>query len=316
MTTLQGLLTVALFGACLGSFFNVVVWRVPRGMSVAHPPSHCPHCGTRIPFWRNVPILTWTLQRGRAACCGVRISARYVVLEAFATLLSLGWALAANAGLWHGDAQAALTWYVFAMLSIPVALIDWEFFIIPDGLNLTGFVLGTALSTFLAPDPVQGALDAVRGAMVCAGGLYLFAWLFRYLMARWGSMSRRVVEHSWVRKGFGWMGPRAYRDALRSFLRWGTFNDDTEVLGLGDVNLMIAAGALRGPKAVLAGIPVAAGLGLLGYLVRAFLPGSVDTARAAGVDDRAVPFGPFLCVGFLIAQPLLVPYISAFLLEH
>ena len=75
------------FGALWGSFFNVAIYRWPRDMSVVSPPSHCPHCKTPIPAHRNVPILGWLLLRGKAACCGARIGARYVLVEATSALL-------------------------------------------------------------------------------------------------------------------------------------------------------------------------------------------------------------------------------------
>jgi leader peptidase (prepilin peptidase)/N-methyltransferase len=309
------LLGVALLGACLGSFFNVVVWRVPRGMSIVRPGSHCPSCGTPIPFWRNVPVLTWFFQRGRAACCGTRISARYVLVESFTALLSLGWGAALLKGLWGGDLRAALGWYVLAMLAIPLALIDWEFFVIPDGLSLTAFGAGILLRTFLGGSPVVGFVLALRDAALCAGGLYLFAWILRWALARLGDLSRSLLAHRELRRR--WLGGshNLYRRVTRALWHWTSFDDDTEVLGLGDVNLMAAAGALLGPMAVLAGVPLAAVLGIFGFLVRAALPNSSETARAAGVDAHAVPFAPFLCGGMLLAQPLL-PYLSELLRTH
>lgn len=304
------LLALTLFGACVGSFFNVVVWRVPRGKSVAWPGSHCPGCDAPIPGWRNLPVLTWVLQRGRAACCGTRIAPRYVLVEAFTAALSLGWGLAWNAGLWGNDLHAALGWYGLALLSVPVALIDWEFFIIPDGLNLTGFVMGLGLAGWLGGP--AGFVTAFRDAILCAGGLYLLSWTFRWLLWKLGMLAGAALARGWARKAFGWSGVRSYRDALRTLRRWSGFDENTEALGLGDVNLMVAAGALVGPAAVAFGIPLAALFGIVGYAVRAFLPGSAEQAVEAGVDARAVPFGPFLCAGMLVAQPL-VPALLAHL---
>lgn len=304
------LLALTLFGACVGSFFNVVVWRVPRGRSVAWPGSRCPGCDAPIPGWRNLPVLTWLLQRGRAACCGTSIAPRYVLVEAFTALLSLGWGLALQAGLWGDDLPAALGWYGLALLSIPVALIDWEFFIIPDGLNLTGFVMGLGLAAWAGG--LTGFVVAFRSAILCAGGLYLLSWGFRWVLWKLGMAARAALAHGWLRRALGWAGPRAYRSNREVLRRWSGFDENTEALGLGDVNLMVAAGALIGPAAVAFGIPVAACFGLLGYVVRSFLPASAEQAVEAGVDARAVPFGPFLCLGMLVAQPL-VPRLLAYL---
>lgn len=303
------LVALTLFGACVGSFFNVVVWRVPRGRSVAWPGSHCPGCDAPIPGWRNLPVLTWLLQRGRAACCGAAIAPRYVLVEAFTALLSLGWGVALQAGLWGDNLPAALGWYGLALLSIPVALIDWEFFIIPDGLNLTGFVMGLGLAAWLGG--LTGFVMAFRNALLCAGGLYLLSWTFRWGLWKLGMFSGAALRRGWVRKGFGWSGVAGYRSALGTFRRWSGFDENTEALGLGDVNLMVAAGALVGPVAVGMGIPLAACFGILGYLARAAFPRNAVQAQEAGVDAHAVPFGPFLCAGMLLAQPL-----APRLLEH
>jgi leader peptidase (prepilin peptidase)/N-methyltransferase len=77
------------FGAILGSFANVIIYRVPRGESVVRPPSACPECGTRIRFWDNVPLVSYLLLRGRCRDCGARISPRYFVVELLAALIPL-----------------------------------------------------------------------------------------------------------------------------------------------------------------------------------------------------------------------------------
>src|SRR5438105_75045 len=71
-------LVLGLFG---GSFLNVVIHRVPRGMSIVRPPSHCPACGARVKLYDNIPIVSYLLLRGRARCCKAKISPRYVVVE-------------------------------------------------------------------------------------------------------------------------------------------------------------------------------------------------------------------------------------------
>ena len=80
---------VAVFGACVGSFLNVVVWRLPRGESLWSPPSHCPKCGHAIRAWENVPILSWLFLRGRCSQCGLPISLQYPLVELATMLLFL-----------------------------------------------------------------------------------------------------------------------------------------------------------------------------------------------------------------------------------
>lgn len=81
------LIFLSLLGACIGSFLNVVVWRLPRGESILWPGSHCPSCGRAIRFYDNIPILSWLLLRGRCRFCKVSISSRYLVVEALTAVL-------------------------------------------------------------------------------------------------------------------------------------------------------------------------------------------------------------------------------------
>ena len=76
-------------GACIGSFLNVVVWRVPRGESIVRPPSHCPKCNASIKWHQNIPILSWLALRGRCANCREPISPRYILVELLTGLLFL-----------------------------------------------------------------------------------------------------------------------------------------------------------------------------------------------------------------------------------
>jgi leader peptidase (prepilin peptidase)/N-methyltransferase len=79
--TAFALVMAALVGASIGSFLNVVLYRVPRGESVASPPSRCPSCGTELMWRDNIPIVSWLALRAKCRFCGVRISPRYVLVE-------------------------------------------------------------------------------------------------------------------------------------------------------------------------------------------------------------------------------------------
>jgi leader peptidase (prepilin peptidase)/N-methyltransferase len=90
-------LLAACLGACLGSFLNVVLWRVPRGESIVHPPSHCPNCGHELSPLELVPVISWVALRRRCRHCGVRISARYPIVELAVAVLfaALAWLIVA-----------------------------------------------------------------------------------------------------------------------------------------------------------------------------------------------------------------------------
>ena len=172
-------------GAMVGSFLNVCIHRLPRDLSVIRPPSHCPACGARIPWARNLPVLTWLLQRGRAACCGARIPARYVVVEALTGLLFVAawfaWRTASPA--------AAAVMCVFLAGLVAAAFIDFEHLIIPDVLTLGGTAAGVVASV-LAP-AIHGAgyagpalLRSLAGAALGAGLIYAVLRLGKLLFGR------------------------------------------------------------------------------------------------------------------------------------
>lgn len=152
----------AIFGACVGSFLNVVIHRLPREQSLLYPPSACPSCERRIPFWFNVPVLSWLMLRGRCRWCHTRISPRYLLIEVLTAVLAV-------AVLWRfGPTAQALSLFTLLAALLAVALIDWEFMIIPDEISIGFLVLGLALAPLTGP----GIWRAVLGA-VGAGGLLL-----------------------------------------------------------------------------------------------------------------------------------------------
>ncbi|MCX6840711.1 MAG: prepilin peptidase [candidate division WOR-3 bacterium] len=164
----------ALLGLVFGSFFNVVIWRVPLHKSISSPPSHCPRCRKPIRPYDNIPVLSWLILRGRCRDCGKPISVRYPLIEALTGLLFV----AAYARF--GFSLLTVKVLVFISLLIITALIDLDHQIIPFGFSVTGLVLGLAGGLVAPPPELKGAL---AGAAVGAGFI-LFAWLlWRYVLA-------------------------------------------------------------------------------------------------------------------------------------
>lgn len=281
--------------ATFGSFFNVVAWRVPRGMSVVHPGSHCPGCGTPIPWYRNIPVATWILQKGRCAKCGFAIPPRYVLVEGFCALLGFAWCLAWLAGLWS-EPSSAVAWIAFALAGVPVALVDWDTFEIPDGLVVAAGVAGAGARVLLSEDRLGAVLPVLRDGLLAAGLLYAISFGSRVGMSWLGGGARRLLRSTRPNRRAPYRGP------LRVLLRWSRFGGDVEALGLGDVSLGLAAGASLGFEAVLLGLPIAALLGLAGQVLAT---GVRTRARGAGLDALSIPFGPFLVAGFLLAAAML-----------
>jgi leader peptidase (prepilin peptidase)/N-methyltransferase len=163
----------ALFGLIIGSFLNVVIWRVPRGESIARPPSACPSCGTQIRPRDNIPVLGWLVLRGRCRDCAARISARYPLVEAGTAVL---FALVA---VRFGDHPAVVPAYLYlAAISIALALIDLDVKRLPDVLTLPSYGVGFVLLAAASLHSPHGLLRSVLGA--AAMFAVYFALCFAY----------------------------------------------------------------------------------------------------------------------------------------
>jgi leader peptidase (prepilin peptidase)/N-methyltransferase len=178
-----------LFGLLWGSFLNVVIHRVPAGLSVVRPPSHCPACNTPIRIFDNLPVLGWLLLRGKARCCGAPISPRYPLVEATGGLLA--WAILEAVVLrLPPETSMARVLAIFgadlalALALVAAAFIDMEHLYIPDGISLGGAAVGLATASFRPP------LTHGEAALGALGG-FLLVWLpfdvlYRRLRGRTG----------------------------------------------------------------------------------------------------------------------------------
>jgi leader peptidase (prepilin peptidase)/N-methyltransferase len=158
-------IAAGLFGAVLGSFLNVVIWRLPRGESVVSPRSRCPGCGVTLRTRDNVPVLSWLLLRGRCHACGEPISRRYPLVELLTAALLFAVVLTADPPreAWLGAA--------FMLLLVPITFIDLDHRIIPNRLTALGAVVAIALVAGLDTDSLPEHL--IAGA--AAGGFLLIA---------------------------------------------------------------------------------------------------------------------------------------------
>ncbi|HEU4975995.1 MAG TPA: prepilin peptidase [Baekduia sp.] len=151
----------ALFGLIIGSFLNVVAWRVPRRESLVKPRSKCPGCGTAVKPYDNIPILSWLLLRGRCRGCGERISARYPVVEAVTATLYVG-VVAAT----HDDTLRMVLGLVLVSFLVPIAVIDLDHKIIPNRLTGPAAVLAIALGAIIEPSYLPEQLIAGAAALL------------------------------------------------------------------------------------------------------------------------------------------------------
>lgn len=157
------LAVVGAFGAILGSFANVVIYRLPRGLSIVRPGSHCPRCGAMIRPLDNVPLLSFLLLRGRCRACGRPIPARYPLVEAIMA------ALAVAVWLAFPDPVSRISGLALAFLLVAVTFIDLDHQIIPNRLTYPGIVAGFLLALFMGR-PLPALLSAA-GAAALIGGI-------------------------------------------------------------------------------------------------------------------------------------------------
>jgi len=261
-------LLVFAFGACIGSFLNVCIYRIPLQLSVIKPKSSCPKCGRPIAWYDNIPIFSWFILRGKSRCCKQPYSIRYPVVEFLtAFFFWLTWILF--------PPMKAIFFMVFIAMMIVSAFIDLDYMIIPDRFTIGGFILGLLLSMLIpqghiAPDVVpfivqsmQALVKAIIGGFV---GSALILWV-------------TLIAESIMKK---------------------------EAMGVGDIKLMGAIGAFCGWKGAVFALFGGSIVGVLLFpLILAmrkkypvkYLPHEEDHEE---YDPSHIPFGPSLVLGSFI----------------
>jgi leader peptidase (prepilin peptidase) / N-methyltransferase len=196
---------VFFLGACVGSFLNVVIYRVPEGLSLLHPPSRCPQCHTRLKPYDNVPILGWLWLRGRCRYCRYPISPRYPLTESVTaglfvlTFLTFGWTL------------KTLGYCLFLSWLLALTIIDLDLMILPNSLTQSGVIAGWVFQGAIAfsqgptwGSTARGVIGAFIGSVL---GLWIFdavrlvgAWVFRQDAMGGGDPKLAAMIGAWL----GW----------------------------------------------------------------------------------------------------------------
>jgi len=203
---LRGVIFV--FGLLWGSFLNVVIYRVPRELSVVRPASHCPACGEPIAPWDNIPVVSYLLLRGRARCCGARMSPRYPLVELIWGALSLAvfevFVLGLPGSTSVGRA-AAIYGADFALCLglVAAAFIDAEHMYLPDAITLGGIVLGVFTATLRGLPLTESLLGAAAGFV---GVWFPFIFLYKGLLGRTGMGLGDAKLLGLAGAWFGWPG--------------------------------------------------------------------------------------------------------------
>ncbi len=261
-------------GACVGSFLNVVIYRLPAGRSIVSPPSSCPKCGARIRWYDNIPLLSYLLLGGRCRNCREPIPLRYPLVE-FLTALLFGFLYAVDRTDLFGEAAPVSVFLVhcaFAAALVAVTFIDFDHKIIPNEISVGGTVVALVLSALMPgrlapvpdflsawPPPLAGLGTSLLGGATGAGVTLLTAWL----------------------------GKLAFRK---------------DAMGMGDVKLMAMIGCLLGWQAALVVFFTAPFFGLLVAVPQLFL-----------TKDHYVAYGPFLSLAallFMLFRPAYMEFLA------
>jgi leader peptidase (prepilin peptidase) / N-methyltransferase len=297
-------------GLTLGSFLNVVIHRLPRGESVAYPPSRCPACGAPIRPYDNVPLLSFIVLRGKARCCKAPISPRYPLTELLGGLC--GWAALAKVLVdapadapWWSGALLFLSYLVLGLGLIAAIFIDLEFMLLPDEITLGGAALGL-LTTRLRHEPL---LDSIVGMVVGFTLVFVpFHVIYRAIRGHagmgLGDAKLLVLAGAW----FGWKG------AVFALLVGAVQGTVVTLV------VLVVKGRIEEPAAV--------------QQERALLKQELDalqgeerearlrevaadplaTEAEPGIGKLRIPFGPFLAIAIIeylfFGEPLLEAYLG------
>lgn len=166
-----------IFGAVVGSFLNVCIYRLPAGKSIVHPPSACPGCGAEIQWYDNIPIISFLILRARCRSCHAPVSWRYPLIEALNGVLTLLLFMKFGIGL------PFLAYFIFVSALVAITFIDLDHQIIPDEISLPGIIVGFAFSFFL---PLNSWLNSLFGILLGGGSLFLVAWGYEKLTGKEG----------------------------------------------------------------------------------------------------------------------------------
>ncbi len=235
------LISSIIFGALIGSFLNVCIFRLPKGESIVWPGSHCPYCKKPIKAYDNIPILSFILLRGKCRECHSPISVQYPLVEGVTALSSLFLLTT------FGPSLSYLVYFIFIVSLIVITVIDLYHQIIPDVISLPGIGIGLLASLII---PQITFLNSLIGILLGGGSLFIVATVYQWLFKREG-------------------------------------------MGGGDVKLLAMIGAFLGWKSVILTILLSSLIGSITGIIIMVLKGK---------DFKyAIPFGPFLSLGAVIA---------------
>lgn len=252
---------VFLFGLIIGSFLNVCILRIPTGKSIVLPASACPKCGKAIRAYDNIPVISYLILGGKCRGCKTKISPMYPLVEFLTGVLFFACYYA------FGLSVEALKWATFSAIMIVLVFTDLRERILPDVVNFTGFAFGLVFSLFVTPTD--------------GSALWIASHIFQFPPPQPVLSLVDALLGAALGSGLLWLVSEAYFK-LRG----------REGMGLGDVKMMLMAGAFLGAKRTL--LTIMAG-SILGSVI-----GIVVIVARRKEADYELPFGTFLGAGALL----------------
>lgn len=171
-------LIIFAFGACIGSFLNVCIYRLPLKISVVTPPSSCPVCKTKIRYYDNIPILGYLFLRGKCRTCETPISAKYPTVEFLTGMMAVASFFS------FGLTFHALAYFIFISSLIVITFIDIDYRIIPNVITLPGIPIAILTASFVLPE--MTLLKSIAGLLAGGGSLYLVAFTYGLITGKEG----------------------------------------------------------------------------------------------------------------------------------
>lgn len=182
-------------GACLGSFANVIIYRLPQGLSVVLPRSYCYACRKPILWYDNIPLISWLLLRGKCRHCQAPFSVRYWIVELMTALLFM------SLYIYMGFTWTFFEYLIFIFGLVVCTFIDFDHMILPDEFTLSGIVLGLLGA---ALNPEREFLDSLWGVLLGGGFLWAIAYIYFALTKRDGMGGGDIKLLAWIGAILGW----------------------------------------------------------------------------------------------------------------
>lgn len=197
MTTGLMMGVIFTFGACIGSFLNVCIWRLPESQSIVSPPSKCPNCNKPIRFYDNIPIISYIWLWGKCRACRKPISIRYPLVEIITGLF------ACITAIKFGISYEALIYFIFIAALIVTTFIDIDHQIIPDIISLPGIAIGLLFSIVFESLHYK---DSLIGILIGGGSLFLIAWGYHFFTGKDGMGGGDIKLLAMIGAFIGWKG--------------------------------------------------------------------------------------------------------------